>query len=244
MSQPISHGVGYLGRGASFLVTSKEFPDTYGLRQILHRDHERVIGYTMGDLRIESLIAAFYHDPLTEFLLPEEESRAKRLSTAIEFLLGLSSSTWSAGTTDRPCAGVIGAASPEEYPPPFFHLMVMLTKLMLKSLSYTPHRVVEQWIRIFHKFEKMHPHQPHWYILVLGVHPDHQGKGLGGRLLRQVLQRADDERVAVYLESSNPNNLDFYRKHGFEVMVEIVPVAGCPPIWGLLRASESTEKAS
>jgi GNAT superfamily N-acetyltransferase len=198
----------------------------------------------MADPKIETLIAAFYHDPLTEFLLPEEESRAKPLSTGIEFLLGLSSTTLSAGTTNRPCAGVIAAASPEEYPPPFFHLTVMLSKLILKSLSFTRRRVTEQWIRIFHKFDKIHPSLPHWYILVLGVHPDHQGKGLGGGLLRQILQRADDERVAVYLESSNPKNLDFYRKYGFEVTEEIVPVAGCPPIWGLLRESEFSEEAS
>ena len=197
----------------------------------------------MGDPRIETLIAAFYHDPWTEFHFPEEESRAKRLSTGIDFLLGLSSRTWSVGTTNRACAGVIGAAPPEEYPPPFFHLMVMLTKLILKSLSFTPYRVMKQWVRIFHKFDKIRPRQPHWYVPILGVHPDHQGKGLGGELLRKVLQRADEDRVAVYLESSNPKNLDFYRKYGFEVTAKIVPVAGCPPIWGLLRELESNEKA-
>jgi GNAT superfamily N-acetyltransferase len=197
----------------------------------------------MRDPRIETLIEAFYHDPLIEFLLPEEEYRAKRISGGIEFLLGLSSNTWSVGAGTKDCAGVIGAASPEEYPPPFFHLTVMLTKLILKSLSSTPVRVMEQWLSIFHKFDKLHPSQPHWYILILGVHPDHQGKGIGGQLLNQVLQRADDERVAIYLESSNPKNLDFYRKYGFEVTDEIVPIAGCPPIWGLVRASESSEKA-
>ena len=198
----------------------------------------------MGDLQIETLVAAFYHDPLIEFLLPDEESRTKPLSLGIEFLLGLSSSTWSSGTANRACAGTIGAASPGEHPPPFPHLMLMLTKLILKSLSSTPFRVMEQWLRIFHKVDKMHPLEPHWYILVLGVHPDHQGQGLGGKLLRPVLQRADDERLAAYLESSNPKNLDFYRKYGFEVMEEIVPVAGCPPIWGLLRTTKSSEKAS
>jgi GNAT superfamily N-acetyltransferase len=198
----------------------------------------------MEDPSIETLIAAFYHDPLTEFLLPEEESRAKRLSTGIEFLLGLSSSTWSVGTTNRACGGVIGAAPPEQYPPPFFHLILMLTKLIVKSLSFTPYRVMEQWVRIFHKFDNIRPRQPHWYVLILGVHPDHQGKGLGGELLRQVLQRAHEDRVAVYLESSNPKNLDFYRKHGFEVTAEIVPVADCPPIWGLLREPEPNEEAS
>ena len=109
----------------------------------------------MRDPRIETLIEAFYHDPLIEFLLPEEEYRAKRISGGIEFLLGLSSNTLSVGAGTRDCAGVIGAASPEEYPPPFFHLTVMLTKLILKSLSFTPVRVMEQWLRIFHKFEKI-----------------------------------------------------------------------------------------
>lgn len=198
----------------------------------------------MGDPRIETLIAAFYHDPLTEFLLADEEYRAKRLSTGVEFLLGLSSKTWSVGTTNRACAGVIGAAPPEEYPPPFFHLMVMLTKLILKSLSCTPYRVMEQWVRIFHKFDKIRPRQRHWYVLVLGVHPDHQGKGLGRELLRKVLQKADEDRVSVYLETANPTNLDFYRKYGFGVTEEIVPVAGCPRIWGLLRVQGSNEEAS
>ncbi len=198
----------------------------------------------MGDLQIETLIEAFYHDPLTEFLLPEEEFRAKRLSRGIEFLLGLSSNTWSVVSGSGACAGVIGAASPGKHPPSFFNLMVMLTRLILKSLSFTPLRVMEQWLSIFHKFDKLHPSQPHWYILILGVHPDHQGKGFGGELLNKVLRRADDERVAVYLESSNPKNLDFYRKYGFQVTQETVPVAGCPPIWGLLRTSESSEKAS
>ncbi len=122
--------------------------------------------------------------------------------------------------------------------------MVMLTKLILKSLSFTPYRAMEQWLHIFRKFDKIRPRQPHWYILVLGVHPDHQGKGMGGELLRKVLQRAEEDRVAVYLESSNPKNLDFYRKYGFELTAEIVPVAGCPPIWGLLREPESYEEAS
>jgi ribosomal protein S18 acetylase RimI-like enzyme len=181
----------------------------------------------MRDPRIETWIEAFYH---------------KRISGGIEFLLGLSANTLSVGAGTRDCAGMIGAASPEEYPPPLFHLTVMLTKLILKSLSFTPVRVMEQWLRIFHKFDKLHPSQPHWYILILGVHPEHQGKGLGGQLLKQVLQRADDEKAPVYLESSNPKNLDFYRRYGFEVTDEIVPISGCPPIWGLFREPETSEK--
>ncbi len=196
----------------------------------------------MGDPRIETLIAAFFHDPLSEFLLPEEGSRAKGLSAGLEFVLGLSSKKWTVGAANRDCAGVIGAAPPEDYPPPFFHMMVTLSKLILRSLSFAPCRVMEQWVHIYHKFDKIRPREPHWYVLVLGVHPDHQGKGLGGELLRQVFREADKDRIAVYLESSNPRNLDFYSKCGFEVIEKIIPVAACPPIWGLLRRPESNKE--
>ncbi len=196
----------------------------------------------MGDPRIETLTAAFFHDPLSEFLLPEAGSRTKGLSTGLDFVLGLSAKTWTVATANKECAGVIGASPPEEYPPPFFQMMAVLTKLILKSLSFAPYRVMEQWVKIFNKFDKIRPRQPHWYILVLGVHPDHQRKGLGGVLLRQVLRKADEDGIAVYLESSNRRNLDFYSKHGFEVIEQIVPVAACPPIWGLLRGPASNEE--
>lgn len=199
----------------------------------------------MSDPRIETLTASFYHDPLAEFFWPNEESRAKQLSAGLEFLLKLSSKIWCSETANRKYAGVIGAAQPGGYPPPFFDSMVPLIRLILKLLSLTSLREMEKMTRVFRRFDKIHPRQPHWYISVLGVHPDHQGKGLGGELLRPILQKADKESVIVYLECSNPNSLDFYRKYGFEVMEEIVPVRCCPPILGLVRKpiSESSERA-
>ncbi|MCL4540292.1 MAG: GNAT family N-acetyltransferase, partial [Bacteroidetes bacterium] len=112
----------------------------------------------------------------------------------------------------------------------------LILELVVKSLlSGVPFRLIYQCLRIFSKLDKVHLREPHWYIQVLGVHPNHQGKGLGGKLLRPVLQKADEAGVAVYLESSNPKNLDFYRKHGFKVTEEIIPVDGCPVVRRLLR---------
>ncbi len=198
----------------------------------------------MADPRIETLIESFYHDPLVEFFWPNEEYRARQLSAGLEFLLGLSSATRSIEIANSKCAAVIGVTPPEGYPPPFFRSMCALSKLILKSMCLSPLSEMKRWIRVYHQLEKMHPRQPHWYILVLGAHPDHQGKGLGGELLKPILQKADEQKVAVYLECSNPKSLDFYDKHGFRVMEEIVPIQGCPPVWRLIRRplSESTER--
>lgn len=61
-----------------------------------------------------------------------------------------------------------------------------------------------------------HPQEPHWYLPLIGIDPQHQGKGLGGALLDHALALADRDGVPAYLESSNPRNIDLYERHGFE----------------------------
>ncbi len=68
---------------------------------------------------------------------------------------------------------------------------------------------------------------PCLYLVQLGVNPDHQGRGLGGLLLRRFLAAADDAGLAACLGTSEPNNLGFYRRHGLEVVAdEVEPDSG------------------
>lgn len=58
----------------------------------------------------------------------------------------------------------------------------------------------------------------HWYLALLGVDPDHAGKGIGSALLEPVLAEADKGGLPCYLETGEERNLAFYEKHGFEVL--------------------------
>jgi len=58
-----------------------------------------------------------------------------------------------------------------------------------------------------------------WYLFLLGVEPRSQRRGLGSALMRPVLERADTERVACYLETENQRNVAFYQKQGFDLIV-------------------------
>jgi GNAT superfamily N-acetyltransferase len=76
----------------------------------------------------------------------------------------------------------------------------------------------------------------HWYLGVLGVAPGHQGKGIGSRLMRPILERADRERLPVTLETAKPKNLPLYERHGFDVLRELAPPApGGPVVWTMKR---------
>lgn len=54
-----------------------------------------------------------------------------------------------------------------------------------------------------------------WHLALIGVHPDHAGRGVGSTLIRSVLRAADRQRLPCYLETANARNVPFYEGHGF-----------------------------
>jgi ribosomal protein S18 acetylase RimI-like enzyme len=83
--------------------------------------------------------------------------------------------------------------------------------------------------------ESKHPHEPHWYLASLGTAVEQQGKGVGGALMRPVLEHCDAEGIPCYLESSKERNLPFYRRHGFEVVEEVTLPDDGPLLWTMWR---------
>jgi GNAT superfamily N-acetyltransferase len=91
--------------------------------------------------------------------------------------------------------------------------------------------------RAFDLFGQMgayHPNVPHWYLPLLGVDPVHQNQGLGSALLEPLLAAFDRDGAIAYLEASNPRNLPFYERHGFDVRGEI-QTGDSPTIFPMVR---------
>jgi ribosomal protein S18 acetylase RimI-like enzyme len=90
-------------------------------------------------------------------------------------------------------------------------------------------------VRGIAKAESTHPETPrHFYLASLGVAPDHQGEGIGSRLLAPMLEVCDSDGIPAYLESSKHSNIAFYARHGFRVTGELRMPAGGPllyPMW-------------
>jgi ribosomal protein S18 acetylase RimI-like enzyme len=60
---------------------------------------------------------------------------------------------------------------------------------------------------------------PCWYLFLIGVEPGRQRRGVGAALIRPILERADKDNLACYLETENERNVGFYRKQGFDTIV-------------------------
>jgi ribosomal protein S18 acetylase RimI-like enzyme len=89
-------------------------------------------------------------------------------------------------------------------------------------------------VRGFELIEAAHPRAPHWYLAVVGTDPAAQGKGVGTRLLRPVLDRCDHAGLGAYLESSKERNIPYYQRFGFMVTGEIRLPDG-PTLWPMWR---------
>lgn len=83
--------------------------------------------------------------------------------------------------------------------------------------------------------EKVHPADEHYYLEALGTSQQMQSRGVGSAVLGHMLERCDAEGMPAYLESSNPQNVPFYARHGFKEAGEIALGKGAPTVTAMWR---------
>jgi GNAT superfamily N-acetyltransferase len=86
------------------------------------------------------------------------------------------------------------------------------------------------------RFEASHPRdRPHYYLSLLGTHPDHRGQGKGMGLLAANLAQIDELAMPSYLESSNRANDHRYARQGFVEVGEFAAPGGEPTVGCMWR---------
>jgi len=94
-----------------------------------------------------------------------------------------------------------------------------------------------KFMGVINRFEHLHKEAmpgDHWYLFLLGVDPPRQGQGVGSALIQPVLRKADASGLPCYLETDKPEDVTFYEKHGFAVVVKEQFPNG-PSFWTMQR---------
>jgi ribosomal protein S18 acetylase RimI-like enzyme len=182
---------------------------------------------------------AFDADPLFTYLVPDAARRARFLPWYAGAIIRLGRRVGVAdAATVTPVADVAGVAvwlQPGHTTPPLSAL-VRARLLPGLPLRLGPAGFV-RYVRFAWAAEGLHRRTvpgPHWYLLLLGVDPARQRKGLGTALVRAGLARAAGAGLPCYLETLNAADLRFYRRLGFTVAAAgAVPRSG-PPLWAMV----------
>jgi ribosomal protein S18 acetylase RimI-like enzyme len=180
------------------------------------------------------LARAFDDDPVFRYLYPTARRRRwscrSFLGAVVRDALPFGE-VWAA-MADGAVVATAGWLPDGAYPPSRWRAARQL--VAARDALLTPH-TLRDGLRYLTETEKVHPKAPHWYLAVIGVEPDRQGQGLGGKLLAAVLDRLDSAAVPAYLETSTAANVAWYRHHGFDVEQEVRPAAAGPAVWTMWR---------
>jgi GNAT superfamily N-acetyltransferase len=174
---------------------------------------------------VAELLAVAFNEPVTRWLVPDPDHHQQIITKL--FALMAEAALAGGGRVDvvsdpdeRPVAAAIwfdystldGTPASEPDPRlnevfgPFAHRWHLLDDLMTR-----------------HHFAG-----PHMYLFAIGVHPDQQGRGLGGQLLAHGHQRLDG--VPAYLEATSVDSRRLYTRHGYHDLGEIRLPDG-PTMW-------------
>jgi ribosomal protein S18 acetylase RimI-like enzyme len=174
---------------------------------------------------IAELLAAAFDEPVTHWLIPDPDRR-QRVMTRL-FTLMACDALSSGGRVDvltdpyeKPAAAAIWfdhsapESVPASEPDPRFN----------EVFGSFAHR----WHLLDGLMTRHHLTGPHHYLFAIGVHPDHQNTGLGGRLLGYGHQRLDG--LPAYLEATSHDSRRLYRRHGYADLGRIDLPDG-PTLW-------------
>jgi GNAT superfamily N-acetyltransferase len=100
----------------------------------------------------------------------------------------------------------------------------------------------DPWTSRFLTFDRaLGQHHPagitHHHLVILAVHPDQQGKGIGTAVLDAHHATLEEEGIPAYLEASSPRARDLYLAHRYTLQPGApfcLPDDG-PPLWPMWR---------
>ena len=187
-----------------------------------------------GDLAAAErvLATAFRDSPLNVAVIgpdPDQRLRANHCGARALLPVALEHGVVLGARGAEELRGVLVATRPWGWPLPPPPLLANLRRVLCQGL-----RVASRWGQVFDALARVHLAEPHWYLATLGVEPGFQGGGRGSALLERWLEGVAADALPAWLETDREANLGFYRRMGFEVVLEVSVLA--TRVWCMRRA--------
>ena len=187
---------------------------------------------------------AFRDNPGMRAILAEH-STDQRLRAVSRVVRGFVDATLRAGDARVVVEAGHIAAVALAYAPGRWPASIVTQLIIARGPLTTGLRSTLRFARADRIMRKRHPHRPNWYLLMLGVEPELQGKGLGSRLLAHHTASAGSDGVECYLETDKLSSVRLYERHGYVVTTdETFAALGQLRLWTMTRPQGATVVAT
>jgi ribosomal protein S18 acetylase RimI-like enzyme len=184
-----------------------------------------VISTSQRGRAIATVVSAFIDDPVVRWIYPDAAQYLRAFPRVVAAFARKAFDNGSAYTFRQPSAVALWLGPGVE--PDTAALGEIMDTTVSKHL-------VEDLNGFFHQQLDVHPHEPHWYLPLIGVDPAYRGRGLGSALLKHALGISDRDGLPAYLEATSTDNRRLYERHGFEAVGEI-QYRKSPTMWPMWR---------
>ena len=172
-----------------------------------------------------TLARAFHDYPVFTYVFPDASERDNELPLLLQSFVRYGVLNGEVYATSRNLEGVAVWMPPD-------HTSVSspfpgVSQDALDRMAY--------WGRETGSIRKRHVPSAHWFLMIIGVSPEFQGRGHASILLNPVLARIEQQHVPCYLDTELEKNVTLYERFGFRVVDDMeIPDTGVRS-WGMLR---------
>lgn len=167
-------------------------------------------------LVVEILSESFNDNKSVNYLLPQDSKRKRRLRKFMEYSFEVCHAFGDVFLSEdrKGCALIL---LPDKEKTTLKSLGLDL-KFILQAIGLSN---VKKAISRESEIKKHHPQNLLYYLWFIGVYNREQNKGIGTKLLNEVIEDAQKQNRVVCLETSTLKNIPWYKKFGFIVYKEL-----------------------
>ena len=179
---------------------------------------------------------AFHDDPAWVYVIPDEIERNERMPIIFEFIIRYSLRY---GEVYAPTRKLEGIATWLPHTTVEKTTWRILRSGAVRAAIKMGNEIAKKIESLFDQLDQdRREHmkdRSYFYLEGIGVTPEFQGQGFGGRLLKAMFARVDLERIPIYLETVTEENVKIYSKYGFNTLKEWDPPNAGFHVWEMLR---------
>lgn len=174
-----------------------------------------------------TLARAFYDYPLFSYVFPDASERRSGLPLLLQSAVHYGVLNGEVYATSRNLEGVA-----VWMPPDHTSRSSPAPEVSKDALD----RMAHFWSQV-HAVSKRHVPSVHWFLMIIGVVPELQGRGCASVLLAPMLARIGRQHMPCYLDTEVEKNVAIYNRYGFRVVDDSIVVGTGVRSWGMLRES-------